>query len=468
MTTLEDRLRGELARKGQHAKITTAPSVDALAGVAANRHRRNRVGGLAAASVLVAVLFGAALVASQTGQTSAVVAAEGEGQASDAPSVIEEEPSAEGGVAPADLDLAPVDEAPGDATLDEAAEAAADDDAQGVEAEAGEFATRALQADGADIANVETRVSAVDFLGSSGVLITQTGGGFGGLASRFTDSGIEAIGLVSPNGLDWEELALTGVPEGATATALETFAGTHVATFERYVLGERAAWVGTSPDLANWELSGLLEGDFVVARQLLVGPNGVVVLGDMTEPDVWSGPIGGPYVSRDQVPAASIGAAGVVNGEFVVLGSTDELNDVVFRSADGIDWTIEANELSSPDAQGSGIFSFGGSVDAIVFTPLEGTESYVSNDLGVTWTEIEHGGALAGLASETLADNGTTGLLSGLDMLTVVLADGETVWSAEVPGVGDDDRSTLVSVESDRAVVLVETEAALTWVVVSR
>ena len=130
MTTLEDRLRGELARTGQHAKITTAPSVDALAGVAANRHRRNRVGGLAAASVLVAVLFGAALVASQTGETSAVVAAEGEGQASDAPSVIEETSPPEDDVVEP-LEPAPVDEAPADAVQAEAVESGADD-AQGV------------------------------------------------------------------------------------------------------------------------------------------------------------------------------------------------------------------------------------------------------------------------------------------------------------------------------------------------
>ena len=349
MTTLEDRLRGELARKGQHAKITTAPSVDALAGVAANRHRRNRVGGLAAASVLVAVLFGAALVASQTGQTSAVVAAEGEGQASDAPSVIEETSPPEDDVVEP-LESAPVDEAPAGAVQAEAVEAGADD-AQGVEAEAGESATRALQAD-ATPAVVETRSSAVAFFGSSGVLITQTGGGFGGIATRFVDSGAETLGLASSNGLDWEEVAIAGIPEGATPVSLETFEGTHVAVFERNVLGERSAWVGTSSDLVNWDLSDPLEGDFVVAQQLLVGPNGVVIIGDIEEPDVWSGPIGGPYEAREQLPTDSSGPASVIDGEFVVLGfDADVFERTLLSSTDGITWTGEPFVDPGPEAQ---------------------------------------------------------------------------------------------------------------------
>ena len=78
MSNLEDRLRSELARSGGQAKVGTAPSIDTLAGVASSRHRRNRVGGSAVLLTLVAGLFVAAFLASQTPQTSAVVAAGGE------------------------------------------------------------------------------------------------------------------------------------------------------------------------------------------------------------------------------------------------------------------------------------------------------------------------------------------------------------------------------------------------------
>lgn len=469
MTTLEDRLRGELARKGQHAKITTAPSVDALAGVAANRHRRNRVGGLAAASALVAVLFGAALVASQTGQTSAVVAAEGEGQASDAPSVIEEEPSAEGGVAPADLDLAPVDEAPGDATQDEAAEAGADD-AQGVEAEAGEFATRALQAD-ATPAVVESRSSAVAFFGSSGVLITQTGGGFGGIATRFVDSGAETLGLASSNGLDWEEVAIAGIPEGATPVSLETFEGTHVAVFERNVLGERSAWVGTSSDLVNWDLSDPLEGDFVVAQQLLVGPNGVVILGDIEEPDVWSGPIGGPYEAREQLPTDSSGPASVIDGEFVVLGfDADVFERTLLSSTDGITWAVEPFVDPGPEAQPLDQVAAIDRGQVVLALPgPEGTTGFISRDFGNSYEPIEHGAGIGNLqvVGDFIDDGENIAFFGGEDLFTIVLASGEQVTVAELPQVDSVRRANLVSVDDEQVVVVVETEAGLDWVVVS-
>lgn len=468
MTTLEDRLRGELARKGQHAKITTAPSVDALAGVAANRHRRNRVGGLAAASVLVAVLFGAALVASQTGQTSAVVAAEGEGQASDAPSVIEETSPPEDDVVEP-LEPAPVDEAPADAVQAEAVEAEADD-AQGVEAEAGESATRALQAD-ATPAVVETRSSAVAFFGSSGVLITQTGGGFGGIATRFVDSGAEILGLASSNGLDWEEVAIAGIPEGATPVSLETFEGTHVAVFERNVLGERSAWVGTSSDLVNWDLSDPLEGDFVVAEQLLVGPNGVVILGDIEEPDVWSGPIGGPYEAREQLPSDGTGPASVIDGEFVVLGfDAGVFERTVLRSTDGITWTVEPFVDPGPEAQPLDQVAAIDRGQVVLALPgPEGTTGFISRDFGNSYEPIEHGAGIGNLqvVGDFIDDGENIAFFGGEDLFTIVLASGEQVTVAELPQVDSVRRANLVSVDDEQVVVLVETEAGLDWVVVS-
>ena len=463
MSNLEDRLRSELSREGRAANIGPAPSVDSLADVATGRRRRNRTAGIVAGVALTAgIVVGGGLALLPDRATDVVAAgdstAEPAAQTESQPDTVDGTVAAGGAESEnePDLDVASVED------LGEVAD---------VESDASEISDEpniSLAANGTSSAEVETRTSAVDFFGSSGVLIAPTSDGLAGVASRFTDSGIEAIGLVSSNGLDWDEVPLTGIADGAVATALESYSGTHVATFERNVSGERSTWVGTSTDLVNWELSDPLVGDFVVAQQLLVGPNGVVVLGDMTEPDVWSGPIGGPYEARDQVPARSIGAAAVIDGEFVVLGvALEESEEVLFHSTDGLSWTSESNEVSSPTVAGSGIFSFGDE-GAVVFNPLEGATSYVSSDLGATWTEIDHGGGLSGLALQASGANGATGILAGSDSLTVVLADNESVSIAEVPDVGVVNRSSLVSVEADRAVVLIETEAGLTWAVVSR
>ena len=466
MSNLEDRLRSELSREGRAANIGPAPSVDSLADVATGRRRRNRTAGIVAGVALTAgIVVGGGLALLPDRATDVVAAgdstAEPAAQTESQPDAVDEVVAAGGAESEnePDLDVASVED------LGEVAD---------VESDASEISDEpniSLAANGTSSAEVETRTSAVDFFGSSGVLIAPTSDGLAGVASRFTDSGIEAIGLVSSNGLDWDEVPLTGIADGAVATALESYSGTHVATFERSVSGERSTWVGTSTDLVNWELSDPLVGDFVVAQQLLVGPNGVVVLGDMTEPDVWSGPIGGPYEVRDQVPTFLVGPAAVIDGEFVVLGAIGGFDQELLRSTDGVNWTSEpfddpVTNFFPAENSGSTLTRDGA---ALVLTANEGTASYVSNDLGETWTEIEHGGALGNLTStQTLSSNEATAILAGSDSLTVVLADDESVSIAEVPDVGVVNRSSLVSVEADRAVVLIETEAGLTWAVVSR
>ena len=477
MSNLEDRLRSELARSGGQAKIGTAPSIDTLAGVASSRHRRNRVGGSAVLLTLVAGLFVAAFLASQTPQTSAVVAAGGEEDGSVAASPSEaaaSETGAEADTAPQSAEAESVDESTTDVTEEESTEAVVEDDVDTDDVGQSDEAATSLQSADPTSAVVETRSSAVSFFGSSGVLITQTDAGFAGLATRFGDSGAETLGLASPNGLDWEEVVLDGPPEGATAVSLETFQGTHVAVFERNVLGERAAWVGTSNDLVSWELSDPLEGGFVIAQHLLVGPNGVVILGDSEEPDVWVGPIGGPYVAQEQVPTDFIAFPEVVDGEFVVFGFDSATAErQILRSMDGITWTAEVfvdDGSLSPGAlsgEARGGLQFGRTLFSLPGS--EGTTSYVSRDLGETWTAIEHG---PGIGNETrlgdfIASDEAVAFFGGEDLFTVVFSSGGEVTVVELPDVATVRRANFISIDVEQVIVLVETEAGLDWIVVS-
>ena len=120
---------------------------------------------------------------------------------------------------------------------------------------------RLLEAD-ATPADIESRTSAVELAAGSGVLVVPTSdGSYGGLATRF-GSDTTAIGIASQNGLDWVEIGLVGVPEGATASQLAEYEGAFVALFESFDsdVGERSVFVGTSDDLATWELSEPLSG----------------------------------------------------------------------------------------------------------------------------------------------------------------------------------------------------------------
>lgn len=468
-TDLETRLRRELSHSGSARPTGTAPPIAQLTGVVDRRRRRNRLVLSLGAFVVVAGLIagGAASLLDDTSDVLAVgddtgdvdladtetdtqLSPETEAEAESEPLVagVESEPS-----------VGEQDE-PGD-VVDESTELATTPDDETI----GQVANL-------DDARVESRSSAVDFFGSSGVFIVPSPNGLGGLATRFDDTGTETIGLVSANGLDWEEVVVTGIPDGAAPVSLQTYQGVHVAHFERNALGERSAWVGTSSDLVNWELAEPLEGEFVVAQRVLVGPNGVVVLGDSEEPDVWSGPIGGPYEVREQVPADAIATAAVVDGEFVVMGfDAATSQQVLLRSSDGDDWVSEAF-VNPSEALGFGDLdrSVWNQAATLLVSGPDDNVSYVSTDLGGTWLEINHGPGLSDLAftSEVLAADGAAGLLGGADGTTLVLANGESVSVVELPDSGDVRRTNLVHVQSDRAVVLVETESGLTWVVVSR
>lgn len=413
MSTLEDRLRGELARKGQRANTGTAPSIDALTGVAAGRRRRNRFAGTALAAATVVGLFGAAFVVSQTGQVSNVIVSGAEvTEAADSVNGPTDGESVANAGEIADV----VDSDSGEAPVEEVEESD-ESVAQTEPAERSDVATSEVEVDAVSSAlqaasasdDVAIRASAVDFAGGSGVFVTPTSNGFGGLATRFGANGAEVIGIASPNGLDWAEVDLSGLPEAAAPVALDSFGGTYLAQLESSAGGNRTTWVATSSDLVTWQVSNPLEGDFVVAQHLLVGPGGVVLLGDDVEPDVWSGPIGGPYVLQEQLPTRSIGPANVVDGQFLVLGADSESGEeVLFSSDDGITWTSEPSDGAS--IPGSDAFSSGSFLGA-------------ENQL------IEVGPTL---------------------------------------GLEESGRFSVVAVDGDQAVVLVDTEDGLIWATIQR
>lgn len=414
MSTLEERLRSELAREGRAANVGTAPSISVLAKVADRRRQRNRVAGTAVAVTMVAGLFIAALVAAQPVQSSDVIVSGAEASNGVGTDVTAGDPVASdavpgGAAVPAEV-ISEQTPTQGDVVA-EAREGQEQPTAAAepvTEAAASEVVATALQAAAAS-ADVEVRASAVDFAGGSGVFVETTVNGFGGLVTRFGAAGAEVLGIASSNGLDWVEVDLTGVPDGAAPVALDSFEGTFVAQFDGIVAGDRSTWVATSDDLVNWQVADPLVGEFVVAQHLLVGPGGVVLLGDDVEPDVWAGPIGGPYVAQAQLPTRRIGPAGVIDGKFVVLGTdADSGEEVLFTSADGVSWTSEPSE-------------------------------------GATIP---------------------TGL--GTSSQTFLGADGEVIAVNDVLGLDGAARFAVVNVDAEVALVLVDTEDGLTWVTIRR
>jgi len=320
-------------------------------------------------------------------------------------------------------------------------------------------------ASGARFVETDTRPSAVSFAGGSGVLLAPDGsGGYVGLAQRFGPSGVEAIGLSSPNGLDWSEEILDGIPEGATATLLDSYGGTHVAVFSQPSGSSNDVVIGVSEDMVNWSVGDPLPGSQVFALHLAVGPNGVVVLGDDFDRAVWSGSLNGEVESRS--PLADVGTVHgitVVDGEFVIVGRSDgEL--VMLRSVDGVDWSSEP--LAAPEAASAAslVRVTGGAIVLASVTDEEGgTTAFVSRDAGASWAAIEVD-PVVGIG--TASDN--TALLSADDgVMTVTLFGSEDLAEVTLDLVSDA-RVEVLAVDDARVVMLQADDEGLTWVTVER
>lgn len=439
MNNLEERLRSEFATKAKSTSVNSAPSVDALGEVVGKRRRRNRVAAAGAAVAAGAVvLVGGYFAVVDSPSTQIATGAAGEqdnppqATSSDDTDQSTAEPeasdSAQNTEASTELGTDDaLDSTPEPANAIDSPDAATNDGSDSTEG----ADTRSLQAS-PDPLTVQSRASAVDFVGGSGVLVVADGDGFRGLATRFADSGSAALGLVSPNGLDWEEVALSGVPAGASPVAIESVDGTHVAQFERNISAagavERQVWIGTSTDLVAWDVGEPLAGSDVIATNLLVGANGVVVLGDNFDRAVWSGPIGGPYEVRAPLPLDNITDARVIDGQFVVMGNSNQA-PTALRSTDGITWT-------------------------------SGPSPSLQSDLD-----------LEGLIDDVfdIANIGeTSAFLGGTDNIVVGLADDESFATAEITELDANRRVEIVAADSERVIVLAQTGSGLTWIVASR
>lgn len=471
---LEDRLRAELERSSRSTRVGIAPSVDELATVASSRRARNRIAASAGAVAVSAVLLIAAFVATQPNDDTLIVAADPEADITDtdtdvAPDPVEDTPTADDALASdtevqdAPQEVEPSGPQPVPTTAPE--NDGDGDDAQKPADEPGPTAVGgpALQGD-EGVLNVSSRESAVDFAGGSGVLVVADGGGYRGLASKFGDSGAVQIGLSSPNGLDWAESQLVGVPEGAVASILRPFQDGHVALFSRYDVdaGQRQTFVGTSTDLVVWDMSAPLPGDGI-ATDLAVGSSGVIIIGDDDEPNVWLGPVGGPFELTARLDAGMLFGVTTVGDEFLVAGRSADFGITLFSSTDGMRWG--ARQLTSPDIEAaSQSVAIADGTIVLTTSSDQGIVTLVSSDGGTTWDRLASG------ELRSISVSGSSlGFLGGDGpSAKVTLSDGQSFASAALD-VAAPDRVALLATTPEEALMLVQsTNGALTWIVASR
>lgn len=459
---LEQRLGREFHRSAQ-GDLPPAPTVGELDAVVTSRRRRNRVATRVGAGVLAVGVIGGAIVATLPESSTDVVAS--------APQ--SDEPNA------ADPTDAETPEAAVDATgaadsPDTAADLADAGDTGGesksVVSAPVEGAIETVQIPSGDTTiSVATQESAVEFAGGSGVLITETTDGYAGIASRFGGAaGITAIGLESADGLNWSESELVGVPAGATATALTSSEGTHIALFSQFDVDaqQNFTFVGTSTDLVEWTLAPALPGENAIATGIAAGPNGVIVVGVAPNPTVWAGPLGGPMEDVGSIASADTLAGVVATATgFVAVGTSAETGATLFDSVDAAEWT--ASPMSSL-----------GDADTVVsLSVMDRTIMLAGDDGDVGWTAMSSDGGQSWVRSEleagmvsSVASNGSTiGFLgtSALGSSTVTLTDGES-WSSTDLGIAAPDRVELLVAGTDQAVLLGTVDGTLTWIVAER
>ena len=471
---IEDRLRAELERTGRTTTVGAAPSVDDLASIADGRHKRNRIAGIGAGVLVAGGVFIGALTYVQSSDSTTEVASEGaatesvevadpstdgddvnsEEENDDSANAIE--PAAETATAEEETTTLEAPEVVGD-DADDAVDdsvAAIDDDEIDLVAE---FGAAQLQADDIEM-TVETRESAVGLGSGSGVLVLPSANGYVGLGVAFGNE-TTAIGISSPNGLDWSSSVLAGVPAGATASVLREHAGTYVALFERFNAesGIKEFSIGTSPDAVAWELSSPLLGAEVFATDLAVGASGVIVIGDNDAPEVWTGPIGGPYERGSRLDATLVSGVTTVDAQFVVAGRNTE-GLALFVSTNGVDWTAKALGTNN---DGMTVSVNNGTV---TLRSVEGgvADTLISSDAGETWS------ALAASANRGVsASASTVGFLGETSGAVVTIADADSFSTADLD-VAAPDRLALVAAGSNEIVMAQTTESGTTWIVVTR
>lgn len=476
---LEDRLRAELDRSGRSTNVGAAPSVDDLASVASGRQQRNRMMGAGGAMLTVGAIAIGAFAYTQQGSSTVEVASAGDDVAevveseavpaeSDPVPTANDEPITESDDALPEVvaDSAATETAPADgaaAAVETEATEAVRERASAAEVEVAEdevdlvaaFGAAQLQVDDTAM-TVETQESAVGLASGSGVLLVPADGGYVGLAVAFGND-TTAIGISSNNGLDWSSSVLTGVPAGATASALRQHNGTYVALFERFNAdtGLRQTFVGTSADAVAWDAVAL-QGE-VYATDLAVGANGVLVVGDNDDPSVWSGPIGGPYARSARLDTLMVNGVTAVDGEFVVAGRTGD-GLALFTSTDGAEWTTVG---LGTNAQGMTVSVSNGTV---TLRSVDGgtADTLISSDAGQTWS------ALPAAANRGVsASQSTLGFLGDSPGAVVAMADADSFSTAELD-VAAPDRLALVATGTNELVMVQTTETGTTWIVVSR
>lgn len=478
---LEERLRAELERSGRSTNVGVAPSIDELASVANDRRHRNRVLGASGAVLLSSsLLFGAFYASQPTGETTLEVAdavTDSAAEMSEATEAVEDasseatqtEDAVDDSDEVAEDTTDPVVDEPKDAgdenAGDTGSEPVSDDDVEATASApfAGFGSATLLQNDDAGM-TVETRESAVGLASGSGILVVSDGaGGYLGLAAAFGDSTM-AMSLASDNGLDWTSTDLIGIPEDATASILREHEGTYVALFERFdaSAGVKRVLIGTSTDMVTWEVSAPLAGSEVYATDLAVGSPGVIVIGDDQSPQVWSGPIGGPYERTGRLDALALSGATTVDDAFVVAGRTSDLGVALFRSTNGSDWDVQALASAGVDVANHTV-----SVDdgAVILRSIDDATAgtLISNDGGVTWSALaiasDRGVAVSASTMGFLGDDGSNSV--------VAVANDDTFSTAQID-VAAPDRLRLVATGSQELVMVQTSEAGTTWIVASR
>ena len=236
--------------------------------------------------------------------------------------------------------------------------------------------------------------------------------------------------------------------------------GHAVALFESFdPASGRSTFVGVSNDLTSWELSAPLSGE-PFATDLAVGDGGVIVLGDNSAPDVWVGPIGGPYERTARLAAAAVTGVTTLDDGFLVAGRSTE-GATLFRSVDGVEWTGTA--LSAPSVPGATpVVSVDGGAVVLSNADGGGTVSLISTDGGQPWDQLSADAQSVSVSTSTLGFLGFSN--SGA---AVAIADDTSFATAEIE-VAAPDRLSLIAAGDDEIVLLQATESGATWIVASR
>lgn len=198
----------------------------------------------------------------------------------------------------------------------------------------------------------------------------------------------------SDNGSNWQATAFNGIPGFYTKFITGNKCGT---TFLISATNDTIHAIYRSIDMVNWTLSSAgLTSDFVTIDICPLSASDIIISGETSSPDLYRSQDNGnswQLVTTFGLPSSQYYTSLAYTGTYLFLNIGNTTNNTLYRSTDGISWSISNNGIPAAhntfdylSIDSTTLFSVGA-----ILVPFNAA-IYGSNDEGQSWQQYSVNG----------------------------------------------------------------------------